>query len=49
MARGRVVFDGPPAALTPFMMREIYGMTEEELADAEMVTSTSLAGGLATA
>jgi phosphonate transport system ATP-binding protein len=42
MAKGRVVFDGAPASLTPHMVREIYGMTEDELAEAETVTSTSV-------
>jgi phosphonate transport system ATP-binding protein len=42
MAKGRVVFDGPPAALTAAAVREIYGMTEDELEQAETVTSISL-------
>ena len=27
---GRIVFDGPPSALTPAMAREIYGVSEAE-------------------
>ncbi|WP_144299779.1 phosphonate ABC transporter ATP-binding protein [Elioraea rosea] len=46
MAKGRVVFDGPPAALTAPMVRAIYGMTEDELAEAETVTSTSVGEAL---
>ncbi|WP_114375761.1 phosphonate ABC transporter ATP-binding protein [Elioraea thermophila] len=42
MSRGRVVFDGVPAQLTAEMVREIYGMTEDELEAAETVTSTAL-------
>jgi len=49
MAKGRVVFDGPPAALTAAIVRDIYGMAEDELEQAETVTSTSLAQVLATA
>ncbi len=49
MARGRVVFDGHPDALTPFMVKEIYGMTEDELEHAETVTSTSVTAALAPA
>ena len=49
MAKGRVVFDGPPAALTAAAVREIYGMTEDELERAENVPSTSLDPFLATA
>jgi phosphonate transport system ATP-binding protein len=30
MQAGRVVFDGPPAELTPERVRRIYGITEEE-------------------
>jgi phosphonate transport system ATP-binding protein len=33
MARGAVVFDGPPAALTPAAVREIYGIEHETAAD----------------
>jgi hypothetical protein len=29
MARGRVVFDGPAAALTAAALREVYGAGEE--------------------
>jgi len=49
MAKGRVVFDGSPAELSAAMVREIYGMTEEELEHAETVTSTALGTALATA
>ncbi|MDW8445278.1 MAG: phosphonate ABC transporter ATP-binding protein [Acetobacteraceae bacterium] len=42
MSRGRVVFDGVPAQLTAEMVREIYGMTEDELEAADTVTSTAL-------
>jgi phosphonate transport system ATP-binding protein len=30
MQAGRVMFDGPPAALTPDRVRAIYGVSEEE-------------------
>jgi phosphonate transport system ATP-binding protein len=49
MAKGRVVFDGPPAALTAAIVRDIYGMAEDEIEQAEMVTSTSLGTVLAPA
>jgi phosphonate transport system ATP-binding protein len=42
MRAGRVVFDGVPAQLTAAMVRDIYGMSEEELDQAETVTSTSI-------
>jgi phosphonate transport system ATP-binding protein len=42
MRAGRVVFDGVPTQLTPAMVRDIYGMSEEELDQAETVTSTSI-------
>ncbi|MFQ3623219.1 MAG: phosphonate ABC transporter ATP-binding protein [Acetobacteraceae bacterium] len=42
MAKGRVVFDGVPAQLTAEMVRDIYGMSEEEVEQAETVTSTAL-------
>ncbi|MCS6855858.1 MAG: phosphonate ABC transporter ATP-binding protein [Elioraea sp.] len=42
MSRGRVVFDGVPAQLTAEMVREIYGMTEDELEAADTVISTAL-------
>ena len=29
MAAGRVVFDGPPAALTPAAVQQLYGMAED--------------------
>jgi phosphonate transport system ATP-binding protein len=35
MQAGRVMFDGPPAELTPTRVREIYGVAEEEFADPE--------------
>jgi phosphonate transport system ATP-binding protein len=42
MRAGRVVFDGIPAQLTAAMVRDIYGMSEEDLDQAEAVTSTAL-------
>ncbi len=42
MRAGRVVFDGVPAQLTASMVRDIYGMSEEELDHAETVTSTAV-------
>jgi phosphonate transport system ATP-binding protein len=42
MRAGRVVFDGTPAQLTPAIVRDIYGMTEEELDQAETVTSSAI-------
>jgi phosphonate transport system ATP-binding protein len=42
MRAGRVVFDGVPAQLTAAMVRDIYGMSEEDLDQAETVTSTSI-------
>ena len=42
MRAGRVVFDGVPAQLTASMVRDIYGMSEEELDHAETVTSTAI-------
>ncbi len=42
MRAGRVVFDGVPAQLTAAMVRDIYGMSEEELDQAETVTSTAI-------
>jgi len=33
MQKGRVMFDGPPAALTAVRVRDIYGVTEEEFED----------------
>jgi phosphonate transport system ATP-binding protein len=41
MRAGRVVFDGIPAQLTAEMVRDIYGMSEEDLEQAETVTSTA--------
>ena len=41
MRAGRVVFDGTPAQLTAAMVRDVYGMSEEELEQAESVTSTA--------
>ena len=45
MRAGRVVFDGVPTQLTAAMVRDIYGMSEEELEQAESVTSTSIEAG----
>ncbi|MCC7426349.1 MAG: phosphonate ABC transporter ATP-binding protein [Alphaproteobacteria bacterium] len=42
MQAGRVVFDGPPAALSGEMARTIYGVGEAEQAALESVTSTAL-------
>ncbi|WP_439576842.1 phosphonate ABC transporter ATP-binding protein [Elioraea sp.] len=42
MRNGRVVFDGVPAQLTAAMVRDLYGMSEDDLDQAETVTSTSL-------
>jgi phosphonate transport system ATP-binding protein len=42
MRAGRVVFDGTPAQLTPAIVRDISGMTEEELDQAETVTSSAI-------
>jgi phosphonate transport system ATP-binding protein len=42
MRAARVVFDGTPAQLTPAIVRDIYGMTEEELDQAETVTSSAI-------
>ena len=33
MAAGRVVFDGPPAALTDAMTHELYGMEADVVVD----------------
>jgi phosphonate transport system ATP-binding protein len=41
MRAGRVVFDGIPVQLTAEMVRDIYGMSEEDLEQAETVTSTA--------
>ncbi len=41
MARGRIVFDGPPSALTPAAMREIYQIESGEADLSEDVTSTT--------
>ncbi len=35
LAAGRVVFDGPPAALTPARVKDVYGMSEDEFHDNE--------------
>ena len=35
MQAGRIMFDGPPAELTPTRVREIYGVSEEEFVEAE--------------
>jgi phosphonate transport system ATP-binding protein len=42
MAAGRVVFDGPPEALTERVTREIYGVEHEDASFSEAATSTSL-------
>ncbi len=42
MRAGRVVFDGIPAQLTGEMVRDIYGMSEQDLEQAESLTSTAL-------
>jgi phosphonate transport system ATP-binding protein len=42
MRSGRVVFDGVPSQLTPERVRDIYGISEEDLDQAETVTSTAL-------
>jgi phosphonate transport system ATP-binding protein len=42
MRAARVVFDGTPAQLTPAIVRDIDGMTEEELDQAETVTSGAI-------
>jgi phosphonate transport system ATP-binding protein len=42
MFAGRVVFDGTPGQLTPEIVRDIYGVSEDEIEDAEAMTSTSL-------
>jgi phosphonate transport system ATP-binding protein len=41
MSAGRIVFDGPPAALTDSVLRDIYGQDKQEILD-ERLTSTSL-------
>ena len=41
MAAGRVVFDGPPQALTMAAVREVYGAEADEIS--EEITSTSIA------
>jgi phosphonate transport system ATP-binding protein len=41
MASGKVVFDGPPQALTMSVVREVYGAEADELS--EEITSTSIA------
>ncbi|KAA2214611.1 phosphonate ABC transporter ATP-binding protein [Teichococcus oryzae] len=43
MQGGRVMFDGPPAALTPARVREIYGVSEEEF-DSLAAAEPSVAG-----
>jgi phosphonate transport system ATP-binding protein len=42
MFAGRVVFDGTPGQLSPEMVRQIYGVAEDEIEDAEAMTSTSM-------
>jgi phosphonate transport system ATP-binding protein len=46
MARGKFVFDGPPAALTPAALRRIYGV-DEPVGDVDVATETSGLGILA--
>lgn len=41
MAKGQIVFDGPPSELTPTVMREIYQIEPDEQELAEDVTSTT--------
>jgi phosphonate transport system ATP-binding protein len=41
MARGRIVFDGCPAELTPAIMREIYQIGDHEADLPEEITSTT--------
>jgi len=36
MQKGRMMFDGPPAELTGARIREIYGVSEDEFAEAEV-------------
>lgn len=36
MQKGRMMFDGPPAELTAARIREIYGVSEDEFAEAEV-------------
>ena len=42
IAAGEVVFDGAPAALTPSMVRHIYGVSDEAKGFNESATSTSI-------
>jgi phosphonate transport system ATP-binding protein len=42
MAGGKVVFDGPPSALTASAVREIYGSDKDGAGIDETMTSTSL-------
>ncbi|MCO5733230.1 phosphonate ABC transporter ATP-binding protein [Rhizobium sp. SSA_523] len=42
MAQGRVVFDGPPGALTPGAVQEIYGSDRDGAGIDETMTSTSI-------
>jgi phosphonate transport system ATP-binding protein len=44
MAAGKVVFDGPPAALTMSAVREVYGAEVDGDEIAEEITSTSIGG-----
>jgi phosphonate transport system ATP-binding protein len=47
MQAGRVMFDGPPAALTGARVREIYGVSEDEFDDqAEATVSPKATAGL---
>lgn len=43
MQKGRMMFDGPPAELTGARIREIYGVSEDEFAEAEVPDSAPAA------
>lgn len=43
LRRGRVVFDGPSTALTPAMLRELYGMEADELLTTSSQTQDAMA------
>jgi phosphonate transport system ATP-binding protein len=47
MFAGRVVFDGTPGQLDAATVRAIYGVDEDEIEEAESITSTSLARAVA--
>ncbi len=40
MQKGRMMFDGPPAELTAARIREIYGVSEDEFAEADVPDGT---------